>query len=159
MFRRKNRFQKIAVGILIFVLYCQFTNISALAIPVKVEKNTLSLTRNFSTTLPKVAQKEKSELAKKILGRNLIQPHAAKELNHSLQSLRDVIGEIEEKIGRGENPAIQIKYLQTKYESLRNLDKEVRNNLRIRQNRQKERNAAARTTQCSSRSTAIRHSS
>lgn len=88
-----------------------------------------------------IPQKEKSELAQKILKDDLIQPHAVRELNHTLKSIRDLIGKIEEKIGNGEDPAIRIKYLQAKYESLKDLDKKVSNNLRIRQNRLKKQKA------------------
>jgi RHS repeat-associated protein len=136
MYKEKNKFQKFLVCILTFIIFCQFTSISALAIPIKIKKNTLSLTRDFSTKpVPEIQQKEKSELAKKILKDDLIQPYAVRELNHTLKSIRDIV----EKISQEENYAIWIKSLQAKYESLNDLDKKVKNNLRIRQSSQKER--------------------
>ena len=73
----------------------------------------------------------------------MIQPHAVRELNHTLKSIRNLIGKIEEKIGKGEDPAIRIKYFQAKYESLKDLDKKVTNNLKIRQNRLEKQKAPA----------------
>ena len=135
MYKKKNKFQKFLVCILTFIIFCQFTSISALAIPIKIKKNTLSLTRDFSTKpVPEIPQKKKSELAKKILKDDLIQPYAVRELNHTLKSIRDIV----EKISQEENYAIWIKSLQAKYESLNDLDKKVKNNLRIRQSSQKE---------------------
>jgi RHS repeat-associated protein len=145
VYKKRSKFQKLAVCLLTFVLFCQFTNIAALAIPIKVKKNTLDLSRNFLKPLPKIPQKEKSQLARKILSGDLVQPQAVRELNHSLKSIRDVVGRIEEKISRGDNPAVQIKYLQAKYESLKSLDKKVRNNLSIRRARLKEQKAPKAT--------------
>jgi RHS repeat-associated protein len=140
--RKRCNLQKFFVYLLTFILFFQFTGISALAIPIKEKKNTLSLSGTFSPKpLPEIPQREKSELAQKILKDDLIQPHAVKELNHTLKSIRDIIGKIEEKIGKGEDQAIQIKYLQAKYESLKDLDKKVGNNLRIKQNKLKEQKA------------------
>lgn len=125
-----------------FILFFQFTGISALAIPIKEKKNTLSLSGTFSPKpLPEIPQREKSELAQKILKDDLIQPHAVRELNHTLKSIRDIVGKIEEKIGKGESHATQIKYLQAKYESLKDLNKKVTNNLRMKQNKLKEQKA------------------
>ncbi|PXF58213.1 MAG: hypothetical protein C4B58_07180 [Deltaproteobacteria bacterium] len=139
--RKKSTLEKFFVYLLTFILFFQFTGISAFAIPIKEKRNTLSLSRDFLKPLPEIPQKEKSELAQKILKDDLIQPHAVKELNHTLTSIRDIIGKIEQKIGKGESSAIQIKYLQAKYESLKDLDKKVRNNLKIRQAKQKEQKA------------------
>ncbi|MBW2738042.1 MAG: hypothetical protein JRE64_04155, partial [Deltaproteobacteria bacterium] len=108
MYKEKNKFQKFLVCILTFIIFCQFTSISALAIPIKIKKNTLSLTRNFSTKpVPEIPQEKKSELAKKILKEDLIQPYAVRELNHTLKSIRDIV----EKISQEENYAIWIKSL------------------------------------------------
>jgi len=110
MFKKKNSFRKISVCMLAFIIFCQFTNISAFAIPIKEKKNTLSLSGTFSPKpLPEIPQREKSELAQKILKDDLIQPHAVRELNHTLKSIRDIVGKIEEKIGKGEDPGIQIR--------------------------------------------------
>ncbi|MFV9690798.1 MAG: DUF6531 domain-containing protein, partial [Desulfobacteria bacterium] len=140
--RKRCNLQKFFVYLLTFILFFQFTGISALAIPIKEKRNTLSLSGIFSPKpLPEIPQRKKSELAQKILKDDLIQPHAVRELNHTLKSIRDIVGKIEEKIGKGEDQAIQIKYLQAKYESLKDLDKKVRNNLRIKQNKLKEQKA------------------
>jgi RHS repeat-associated protein len=141
MYKKKTKFQKLVIHILMVVLFCQFTNISAFAIPIKEHGNTPSLSRDFKKPLPEIPQKEKSERAKKILKGDLIQPHAVRELNHTLKSIREIIGRIEDTINEGKDPAIHIKYLQAKYESLKDLDKQVRNNLRIGQNRLKEQKA------------------
>jgi len=141
--RKRSNLEKFFVYLLTFIFFFQFTGISAFAIPIKEKKNTLSLSRTFSPKpLPEIPQRERSERAKKILKGDLIQPHAVKELNHTLKSIRNIIGKIEEKIGKGEDPGIQIKYLQAKYESLKDLDKKVRNNLRIKQNKLKEQKAS-----------------
>ena len=142
--RKRSNLEKFFVYLLTFIFFFQFTGISAFAIPIKEKKNTLSLSRTFSPKpLPEIQQREKSELAQKILKDDLIQPHAVRELNHTLKSIRDLIGKIEEKIGKGEDPAIRIKYFQAKYESLKDLDKKVTNNLKIRQNRLEKQKAPA----------------
>ena len=79
--RKRRNLQKFFVYLLTFILFFQFTGISALAIPIKEKKNTLSLSRTFSPKpLPEIQQREKSELAQKILKDDLIQPHAVREL-------------------------------------------------------------------------------
>jgi RHS repeat-associated protein len=142
MVKLRNRLRRPFVSLLTFFIFCQFTNVSALAIPIKKAQNTLSLSRDFSPPRPEVTQREKSKLAKRLLQGEIIQPNAVRELNHSLTSIRDIIGKIETAIDRKENPAIQIKYLQVEYESLIHLDAMVRNNLGIRKNQLKNQNVS-----------------
>lgn len=62
---------------------------------------------------------------------DIYQPDAAKELNHSIESITESLEEAERKLDDGDDATMDFKLLQAKYESLKDLDQAVRNNFRL----------------------------
>ena len=128
--KHKKKYRNIIVQILVFILFCQFNQLQVFAIPIKEKNNTLPIYEYVKKTLPAIPKPNHSELASQLLNKKIKQPHAVKELNHTLQSIRDLMETIL-KLHDQDEVALHLKYLQAKYASLIDLDQKVRNNLHL----------------------------
>nr|WP_319396083.1 DUF6531 domain-containing protein [uncultured Desulfobacter sp.] len=131
MLGKNNKVYRRFIQLLTFIIFCQFTNIVAFATPLKIQKNTLSLKKYVASTSPEISSAERSKQAKETLDQNTVFPHAVRELNHTLISIQQLLEKIDKNYEKGIPIAIEIKYLQTQLESLKDLDQKVTNNLNL----------------------------
>jgi len=140
-----NRRHMKIIAILILYFFFFTFNVTAFAIPshpvqnkIPSQLDTIKIRKRLIKEIPPLSFPERSRRAKKILANELYQPKADGELNHCLESLKKLLGEILDRSAQGQKIDIHLKYLHGKYASLQDLDKQVRNNYRIQKNKLKD---------------------